>query len=389
MPDLKLMRMNLWFIDNTDLITKIIIGIFLLSFIIQILYYLIIFTAGLKKSTPLNQRTKKYPPVSVIICAKDEAENLQKFLPKILEQDYPDYEVIVVNDCSEDDTEIILKAFQKKYKHLKISTILKDPVFNHGKKLALTVGIKAAKNELLLLTDADCYPASEHWIKYMMRHFNKDTNITLGVGLYEKKPGFLNMFIRFETAFIAMQYISLARRGRPYMGIGRNLAYKKELFFKNKGFGPFNQLKSGDDDLFINKTAHKKSTVTETDPKSFTYSIPELSWKNWVRQKKRHLTTGKFYQQSTKRILGIEFLTRILLNLCFIVALFIYSFPEYLLAIYLIQLVVKAIVYNIAFRRLNEKYLFLPSLFIEPLIPLLYGVLHISNLLERNRNRWI
>jgi poly-beta-1,6-N-acetyl-D-glucosamine synthase len=381
--------MDLWFIENTDLITKLILAIFIVSFFIQIFYYLFIFSASTHRSIPLNPRKKKYPPVSVIICARDEAENLKKFLSLILEQDYPDFEVIVVNDCSEDDTEIILNALQKKYAHLKVSTIKKDPVFSHGKKLALTVGIKAANNELLLLTDADCYPSSALWIKYMMRNFDENTDITLGIGLYEKKPGILNMLIRFETAFIAMQYISLARRGKPYMGIGRNLAYKKDLFFKNKGFGPHNQLSSGDDDLFINKTAYKQNTLTETDPNSFTYSIPELKWKNWVRQKKRHLTTGKFYQQSTKRILGFEFISRFLLNLCFIIALFKYNFTGYLLAVYLLQLIIKAIVYNIAFRRLNEKYLFLPSLIIEPLIPLFYGVLHISNFFGRKRNIWI
>lgn len=380
--------MNLWFIEDTDLITKIILGIFMLSFFIQIFYYLFFFSAGLRKSPPLSKRVNKYLPVSVIICARDEAENLKNFLPKILEQDYPDFEVIVVNDCSDDETEIVLNSFQKKYPHLRVSTIKKDPVFTHGKKLALTVGIKAAKNELLLLTDADCYPNSELWIKYMMRHFDKNTEIKLGIGLYEKRKGLLNLFIRFETAFIAMQYISLARRGKPYMGIGRNLAYKKELFFKNKGFGLYNQLSSGDDDLFINKTAFKKNTLTETHPQSFTYSIPELNWKNFIRQKKRHLTTGKFYQQSTKRILGLEFLSRFLLILCLMVGLFKYSFFEYLLGIYFLQLIIKGIVYNIAFSRLNEKYLFLPSLLIEPLIPVFYGVLHISNILERKRNRW-
>jgi biofilm PGA synthesis N-glycosyltransferase PgaC len=381
--------MNLWFFENTDLITKLILSVFIISFFAQIYYYLIIFSAAARKTITLNNNTKKYPPVSVIICARDEAENLEKFLPLVLEQDYPDFEVVVVNDCSEDDTEIILSAFEKKYAHLKVSTIKKDPVFSHGKKLALTVGIKAAKNELLLLTDADCYPNSRLWIKYMMRHFNENTDIVLGIGLYEKKPGLLNLLIRLETAFIAMQYISLARRGSPYMGIGRNLAYRKELFFKNKGFGPHNQLKSGDDDLFINKTAFKQNTATETSRDSFTYSIPEKTWKNWLNQKKRHLTTGKFYQPSTKRILGFEFLSRFFLSLSFILALFKYNFTEYLLAIYFLQLITKAVVYNKTFKRLNEKNLFLPSLIIEPLIPFLYGVLHFSNILERKRNKWI
>jgi len=376
------------FIEDINLFLQIVLGVFLLSCLVQLVFYLVIFSRGGKRSSDLNNRRKKYPPVSVIICAKNESENLSKYLPLILEQDYPDYEVVVVDDCSEDDTIDLLEELKKKYSHLKVSIIKKDPKFSHSKKLAITIGIKASKNEHLLFTDADCYPSGNQWIKHMARHFNEQTKIVLGIGLYEKKKSLLNLFIRFDTAFIAMQYISFARAKIPYMGVGRNLAYLKTLFFENKGFGKYSQLASGDDDLFVNKTASKKNTVTENHKESHTYSIPEEKWSAWIRQKKRHLTTSQFYQQSTKRILGLEYFTRIMLNAAFIIAIIKYPYPCHVLAIYGFLLFIKAIIFIVNFKRLNENFLFLPSLIIEPLIPVFYGILHISNYLERKKNRW-
>ncbi len=359
-----------------------------MSFFVQAWYYLHIFVKASKKPEALKETGDQLSPVSVIICARNEAENLKKFLPSVLEQDYPDYEVIVVNDCSEDETEEVLADFQKRYPVLRVSTIRKDPVFTHGKKLALTIGIKASTHELLLFTDADCNTAGKNWIRYMTRHFNDDIDIVAGIGLYKKRKGLLNLFIRFDTAFIVMQYSSFARAGRPYMGVGRNLAYKKSLFFKNKGFASHNRLISGDDDLFVSETSTKTNLLVESHKESFTWSEPELSWSGWLTQKRRHLTTGKFYQQPVKRLLGMEYLSRILLNIIFVLLLFAHVLNFYVIGVYILILLIKGIIFNIAFRPLEETYLFLPSLLFEPLFPLLYGVLHIGNIIERKRNRW-
>jgi cellulose synthase/poly-beta-1,6-N-acetylglucosamine synthase-like glycosyltransferase len=326
--------------------------------------------------------------VSVIICARNEAENLKKNLPLILEQDYKNFEVIVVNDRSEDETEDVLNKLASKYSHLKISTVRDDPKFTCGKKLALTLGIKASANEWLLLTDADCIPASKDWLSLMQRNFSQKTEIVIGYGGYIKEPGLLNLIIRFETAFTALFYLGLAKAGKPYMGVGRNLAYRKSLFFRNNGFATHTALTSGDDDLFVNETATSENTVIEMHPDSFTWSSAETSYIDWYRQKKRHLSTGSRYKTGSKYRLILENLSRVILLISFVILLSKHTAVNFVLIVFVSFLIYKSLVFKIFFSRLNERYLFLPSLILEPLIPYFYSYLHYRNFIERSRNKW-
>lgn len=309
-----------------------------------------------KNSNPARE------PVSVVICAKNESDNLMKYLPGILTQEYPDFEVVVVNDCSEDDTETVLENLQKEYPNLRTTFIKKDEKFTHGKKLALNVGIKAAKNDLLLLTDADCFAETGRWIESVMDNFNSNVNIVLGYGGYVKKPGLLNKLIRFDTVFIAMQYMSLALSGVPYMGVGRNLAYRKSFYFKNKGFASHSHLKSGDDDLFVNETAGKNNTKIEIGKDSFTRSTPEPTMEDWFFQKKRHMTTGVFYKSFHKFVLVMEPLSRAFFYASLVTCFFHQPFLYFALGIYGFRLVVQYVVFLFLTMRLKEidLLLFLP-----------------------------
>jgi glycosyltransferase involved in cell wall biosynthesis len=177
-------------------------------------------------------------PVSVIICARNEEQNLREFLPSVLEQEYPDYEVIVVNDCSDDDSYNVLGEYIKQYPNLRVSNITRDPKFTHNKKFAKFIGIKAAKNEKLLFIDADCRPETGKWLGMMVSHFDDKTDFVLGYGGYFRKKGLLNKYIRCDSMFIAMQYLGMAIRGIPYMGVGRNLAYRRSVFLRTKGSAP-------------------------------------------------------------------------------------------------------------------------------------------------------
>ena len=167
----------------------------------------------------------------MIICARNEADHLSLFLPSVLEQNYPEFEVIVVSDSSGDHTETVLNDLSSKYKHLRYTSIPANEKFRHGKKLAMTIGIKSAKYDHLLFTDADCYPVSNEWIKHIAGRFTKEKTIVLGYGRYEKRKGLLNTLIRYETVFTAIQYFSLAIKSKTHMGVGRNLAYRKSPFF--------------------------------------------------------------------------------------------------------------------------------------------------------------
>ena len=265
-------------INELGTIPFVLVGILLFSALIQILYYIFIYGKLFFYKRKIPRVSKK--PVSVIICAKNEEENLKKFLPGILAQDYPEYEVIVVNDCSTDGTALLLAEFKEKYPHLYYTTIEPDRKFMHGKKLAISIGIKAAKSEWLLFTDADCQPVSKSWISRMQENFSDKRQIVLGYGGYFKRKTLLNLIIRYDTAFIAATYFSYALAGIPYMGVGRNLAYRKSLFFEKKGFGSHKKLLSGDDDLFVNKHGRKKNIRIEISRDSHTLSEPEKHWKN-------------------------------------------------------------------------------------------------------------
>ncbi|MFN5183516.1 MAG: glycosyltransferase, partial [Bacteroidota bacterium] len=245
-------------------------------------------------------------PVSVVICARNEGENLTKFLPEILTQDYHEFEVVVVNDCSYDNTDDVLREFAKVFPNLKAITVKEDEYYKHGKKFALLVGIKGAKYEHLVLTDADCKPASSLWLKKMASGFSNGKEIVLGYGAYFQEKGFLNKLIRYDTFLIGLKYLSAALRKKPYMGVGRNLAYTKDLFFRSKNFSKHYHLISGDDDLFINQVATADNTTIVIDHEAITYSEPKHSLKNWKMQKGRHLTTAPYYKQSTKMMLGID-----------------------------------------------------------------------------------
>ena len=243
-------------------------------------------------------------PISIIICAKNELENLRSHLPKILEQNYPEFEVILVNDQSNDGSDIFLKGLAKEYKSLVVVTIEQHINKHIGKKFALTLGIKTAKYEYLLLTDADCFPNSKNWAQLMCNNFNT-ADIVLGYGGYQKKKGWINKIIRFDTFNVAQQYLSYALAGCTYMGVGRNMAYKKSLFFDNKGFANHIHIPSGDDDLFIQEIATKNNVTIEINTQSHTSSEVIENWKEWSYQKRRHLTTAPLYKTKFKVLLAL------------------------------------------------------------------------------------
>lgn len=350
---------------------------------IQLFYYLVLYIRAVIHKSAENNNT--IIPVTVVICARNEEENLQKNLEAVLEQDYPEYEVVVVNDCSEDDTEDVLKRFMQKYPHLRTTFIKLNEKFTHGKKLALTVGIKSAIYDHVVLTDADCCPSSPEWLKNMVKNFSEEKTIILGYGGYETKPGFLNLLIRFDTAIIALQYISYALFGKPYMGVGRNLAYNKSVFFNNKGFASHARLQSGDDDLFINEVANKKNVAVEINSAAHTRSEAKKRFSDWVEQKQRHYTTFARYKFSHKFLLGFENFSRVLFYFLFISLLILQEYWIAALAIFVVRLVVQLIIFGKAFKRLAERKLLLISPIFDFLMPFISLGIYISNKLSANK----
>ena len=291
-----------------------VLNILLVSFIviisIQIIYYLFIF--GNFSFGKLKNSNSQRLPVSVIVCAKNEAENVKEYFPLLINQNYPEFEIVLIDDASSDETLDLFEEYEKQYSNVKLVKVQNNETFWGNKKYALTLGIKVAKHKHLLFIDADCKPASPEWISSMSMNFTPKKTIVLGYGAYNKVKGsFLNKIIRFETLMTAVQYFSWAKMGAPYMGVGRNLAYKSDEFYKVNGFIDHMKIRSGDDDLFINQASTKENTTICIEPNSFTYSDAKTNFSDWFNQKRRHISTAKYYKAFDQFQLGLFYFTQL------------------------------------------------------------------------------
>lgn len=372
---------------NIPLLEWIILVIVALLFAIQLFYYLYFYSAILfvKKSEPVLDKSV---PVSVVMCAKNEAENLKQNLPIILEQKYPEFQVVVINDCSDDDSEDVLKVFKAKYPNLHYSTIKEDPIFKHGKKLAVLLGIKAAKYDHLLFTDADCKPLSENWIQSMARNFKDKKTIVLGTYNLKKEKGFLNHVQQYENLLSKILYLGFALRNRPFMGVGGNLAYVRTLFFENKGFAGHYHVPSGDDDLFVNKVSNKENTTIEYSPDSQVLTEGKTQWRHYFKQKRRHLGASTMYKKRDKSWLFFDTLTMGLFYVFAVLAILFNIFPIVMASLLFVRIVLGMVVINLCAKKLNQQKFYATFLFLDLLLPSIYLILAIKNKFRPASIRW-
>lgn len=353
---------------------------------VQIFYFLFFF---IRVAWYRNKTPKSIPltPVTVVICAKNEANNLRKNLPLILEQEYPQFEVLVVNDNSEDESRNVLYDLSFRYPHLTVRDLTQESRVLLGKKYALTIGLKAAKNEIVILTDADCVPSGKNWLREMRMKFEDNKDIVLGFAPYKKLPGLLNKCIRYETFWSAMQYLSFAMAGMPYMGVGRNLAYRKKLFFSKNVFAKNMNLISGDDDLFINEVATRRNTKVQLSKESFVLSEPKKTWDEWFHQKRRHLTTGKHYRPAHQFFLALLHLSHLVFYLTFILLIVYDTHYQEILGIFGFRYLCMFLIFYPAMKRLNSLDLFLWVPLMDILLNVYYIVMSPS-LLKNKTTTW-
>jgi glycosyltransferase involved in cell wall biosynthesis len=365
-------------IFSTDPVHIVLLSAFVLMAVIQTWYYLGYYLKVFRVTNGVSLPDSELPPITVIICARNEAANLGRFLPSVLEQDYPLFEVVVVNDCSEDETHELLEEMQQRYPHLRVSTIIKDPGFAHAKKLAMLIGIKAAKHDLLVFTDADCQPESDRWLRSAAAAYADGVEIVLGYGGYMAEKSLLNSYIRYETMFIALQYSGMTLAGVPYMGVGRNLSYHRSFFFEKGGFGPHNHIMSGDDDLFVNRVSSRSNCRVMLAPDSFTRSVAPASVKEWARQKQRHFSTAKYYKKSDKLRLFLEPFSRVSYYALLTALLIMLASWPVVAFIALARLIMRTIVINKASRTFKEREIWFFSLFFDILSPFVSTILYIT-----------
>ncbi len=371
---------------SADVLLTLVFAIALIGIVFH--YIICVLPVGIFKSNHIEQSNSHQPePVSVIICARNEDDNLTEFLPKILTQNYPNFEVIVVNDCSYDNTENVIDEFAKIFPNLKKINIKEDGYYKHGKKFAMLVGIKGATYNNLVFIDGDCFPANDMWLQEMSSGFVNKREIVLGYGAYQKEDTFINKLIRFDTFLIATNYLSAALKGQAYMGVGRNLAYTKELFYKQKGFANHYHIDSGDDDLFVNQAANEVNTNVAISHNSITYSVPKKTFTDWKRQKNRHLTTAPFYNAATKTKLGFGYFAQYF----FYLSLFSLLFFKTTLLVALIGLVVKVgiqmLIFKKASQKLNEMDLWSMAFAYEFILLLIYPVFTLNKMFSKT-NKW-
>ncbi|MBR8536001.1 glycosyltransferase [Carboxylicivirga sediminis] len=361
-------------------------GIFIFSWLFQ-LFYQLFFLLKPSHFKPLTYDNKQRP-LSVIICAKNEASNLKNFIPKICNQNYPNFEVIVVNDCSTDDSEMVLAQLKTEFSNLYYTSIPLSKQHYQGKKLALTIGIKAANNEHLVFTDADCYPTSDQWLKEVSSQFTDEKQIVIGHGRFEKQKSFFNLFLRYETFFNAVQYMGFALRGKPFMAVGRNMAYTKSLFEQSDVFKPYLNMASGDDDLFIRRCANKHNTTIQLNYDSQTVSLAPQSFSEWRTRKSRHLTTAPAYRFGIKCWLIMEPLTRQIMWLLTLCSLFFHIFVPLTIALFALRMLTLHIVLAKAANKMGENKLFWATSIFDFITPWLVGSVWVINIFSAKKKKW-
>lgn len=361
--------------------------LFVFAATIQFGYLLFIHLRFLLVKPNIQVNTTMLPPLSVIVAARNESENLYELIPLLLEQDYPTYEIIVVNNQSMDDSKWLLKAYQRQFPNLHVVELEKNQHLRPGKKLPLTLAVRAANYDHFVFTDADCRPVSNQWLKGMAHGFTTSKEIVLGYGPYNKQPGFLNRLVRFDTAWIALNYFSFALSGMPYMGVGRNLAYSRKAFESVGGFKSHYYIVSGDDDLFIQQAAKKRNYTLAIHPDSFCPSAPESTWQRWIFQKKRHYSTSAHYNVIKKSLLGIYPVSLFILLFSFISLLLTNTMVWVTVGIFSVLLLSKWVVQGRGLHKLQEKHLawFFPfwDFFYALFIPVVFVFLN-----RKPGNKW-
>ena len=283
-------------------------SILIFSLLVITAFWLWFYIAN-RRIHPVEITNEKLPSVTVIIAYKNAGQHIATTVQAVLDQKYPDFEVIAINDFSSDDSESYLSHINDP-KLIRLRATLDLT----GKKAALSEAISHAKHDILLFTDADCLPTSGLWIKTMVTKLLNDpkTEIVLGYGPLRKAAGFVNVFARYETILTAMQYTTYAKSGLPYMGVGRNLLYKKSLFFAVNGFSSHQHLPSGDDDLLISDAANGSNTAVCLDDQASVFSDAKNDLKAFLHQKSRHITTSVHYRPKIQFFLGLFAMAQIM-----------------------------------------------------------------------------
>jgi glycosyltransferase involved in cell wall biosynthesis len=374
-----------------------VLALFIVMLVVQLCIHWIRFSRlAFFKRYPSPKPDEALEPVSVVVCARDAYEHLIELIPALLSQDYPQFEVVVVNDCSDDETEEYLKDLERREPRIKPVQLRQHLNFFNGKKFPLSMGIKSASYDLLVLTDADCRPTSNQWLRSVANNYDRGTEVVIGYSRYQRKSGMLNLMMRFDALQNGILYLSAALAGKPYMGVGKNLSYRQRLFFKNKGFIEHYTMEAGDDDVFISQVANKKNTSVQIDADNTIETFPTASSRTWIRERSKRYSTITMHQPSIRAMMALHYWSQFLFYTSFITLFFLspaftlaadipyiaYYFPV-LAVLFLIRYGTQMIIYNGASKRLGERGLLSGLILMDFIFAILTPLFRISGRLEK------
>ena len=374
-----------------------VLALFIIMLIIQLCIHWIRFSRlAFFKRYPRPKPDEALEPVSVVVCARDAYEHLTELIPILLSQDYPQFEVVVVNDCSDDETGTYLEDLARNNPRVKPVQLRQHLNFFNGKKFPLSMGIKSASNDLLVLTDADCTPTSNKWLRSVVGCYGEGTEVVVGYARTKHAKGLFNLLVRFDSVQQALQFLSAALAGKPYAGVGKNLSYRQKLFFRQKGFIEHYTMEAGDDDLFVGRAATRKNTGVHLDADNTVVCDSPSSFGTWARQQTRRYSTIAMHKKGPRAFAALHYWSQFLFYLSFI-ALFCmapaftlatelpyaaYYFPT-LAVLFLLRYVTQIFIYRGASRRLGEHGL-LPGLILwDFLFALLTPLFRISGRMKK------
>ena len=377
--------MNLDFLKLLALDQQIILAAFVLFFLIQIIYYFTVFSrVAFYKHKGANVSEVSQDGISVVICAHNESEKLEELLPKVLEQGHPLFEVIVINDCSTDNSDDVLNMLSTSYPNLVVRTIHLDEIFSHNNSMAWGVGIRAAQYEWIVLTDVNCYPDDENWLGTLQQNFTKETEVVLSYTHIQN-----NTLLRAGNFADTLHYLSTACAHKPYTGSGENLAFRKSLFFENKGFHALLKLYDKADRIFINSVATAKNTVVDLTPGAINSSTLKISFKDWRLKRRDEIRSQRLFRKGTQYKGCFELVSRSLFYLLFIAALVFILDIQWawitVLSLFVVRLFVQILIYSKAQKRLKEKGLLLISILWDIISPLIYLPIILLSKIERKQ----
>lgn len=361
---------------------SIVFYFFVACLAIQLIYYIFFLSILLN-----NKKEKEYDlkPISVILYVKNSELYLEKNIDYFINQKYPKFEILLVNNASSDNTDIILEKLSEKHKSLRIINVENNESFWGNKKYTYTLAIKAAKYEHLIFSEIDCKPVSENWIHEINKSFSSKKTIILGYKRLLKTSSLFNLIIRFDNLLESIKSFSFTKINSPYSADSRNYAFTKKDFYRVNGFINHIKIKNGKEDLFVKDAKQKYNSAYTLSDESFVESSKSLSFKEWFLNKKNSNLLKRHYSFKNQFLLNAFSFSKVFLYFLTIILLLIHDW-KIILIIFSSYIIFQSVITFIINRKFKETSIFYLSPILDFLLVLFQISIFISNLISKPPN---